>query len=163
MGRGWIDRAQAIAPTDHAASRRLNIAEREAGFGAKTDGDVGRAGVGCTTGKRRGAAAFAKATGPKAGMGEVDEGLEDKSAVEGELVADLTKGLGTVDPTSTHAFSGGSGFTVAGASLPQGAAIIEAGLDFNLNPNIDLGVAYDGQISSALQQHGVKANLSVKF
>ncbi len=71
--------------------------------------------------------------------------------------------LGTVDPTSTHAFAGGSTFAVAGASLPQGAAVIEAGLDLNLSPNVDLGVAYDGQISSALQQHGIKANLSVKF
>jgi outer membrane autotransporter protein len=71
--------------------------------------------------------------------------------------------LGTVDPSSTNAFSGGSSFAVAGASLSHGGAVIEAGLDFNLSPNVDLGVAYDGQISSALQQHGIKANLSVKF
>lgn len=71
--------------------------------------------------------------------------------------------LGTVAPTSTHAFSGGADFTVAGASLSQGAAVIEAGFDLNLSPNVDLGVAYDGQIGSAWQQHGVKANLSVKF
>jgi uncharacterized protein with beta-barrel porin domain len=71
--------------------------------------------------------------------------------------------IGLVNPTSTHSFSNGAAFAVAGSSLAQDAAIVQAGLDFNLSPNIDLGVAYDGQIGSGLQQHGVRANLSVKF
>ena len=68
-----------------------------------------------------------------------------------------------VDPTSTHAFRTGSAFTVAGTAAAQDAAVIEAGLDFNLSPNVDLGFSYDGQISSSLQQHGIKANFAVQF
>ncbi|MET0438303.1 MAG: autotransporter domain-containing protein [Devosia sp.] len=110
-----------------------------------------------------GGAAHASTTNVTIGLrAETSFALGDVQATARGMIG-WRNGLGTVDPTSTHAFSGGSAFTVAGASLPQGAAIIEAGLDFNLNPNVDLGVAYDGQISSALQQHGVKANLSVKF
>ncbi|MBO9590895.1 autotransporter domain-containing protein [Devosia sp.] len=118
----------------------------------------------------RGGAAALSGGASYAGGTQLTIGLRgETSFVLGEVQA-TAKGmigwrnaLGTVDPTSTHAFSGGSAFTVAGASLPQGAAVIEAGLDLNLSPNVDLGIAYDGQIGSALQQHGVKANLSVKF
>ena len=116
-----------------------------------------------------GAAALSGGTS-YAGSTQLTIGLRgETSFVLGEVQATAKgmigwrNGLGTIDPTSTHAFSGGSAFTVAGGSLPQGAAVIEAGLDLNLSPNVDLGIAYDGQIGSALQQHGVKANLSVKF
>ncbi|KKB80839.1 hypothetical protein VW35_01150 [Devosia soli] len=71
--------------------------------------------------------------------------------------------LGGVDPNSTHAFGTGSSFTVAGSSPASDAAVIEAGLDFNISPNVDLGFSYGGHLSPSLQQHGVKANLAVQF
>lgn len=110
-----------------------------------------------------GGASYASSTELTIGLrGETSFDLGDIQATAKGMIG-WRNGIGTVDPTSTHAFSNGSAFTVAGASLPQGAAVIEAGLDLKLSPNVDLGFAYDGQISSALQQHGVKANLSVKF
>lgn len=70
--------------------------------------------------------------------------------------------LGGVEPTSTHAFANGGDFTVGGSPMARDSAVIEAGLDFNLNPNVDLGVSYNGQFGSG-QHHGVTADLSVKF
>lgn len=70
--------------------------------------------------------------------------------------------LGTVDPTSTHAFSNGAAFTVSGSPVAHDTAIVEAGLDFNISPNVDLGIGYDGQFGAGMQ-HGIKTNLSVKF
>jgi autotransporter-associated beta strand protein len=71
--------------------------------------------------------------------------------------------LGGVEPTSTQAFANGADFTVSGSAMARDSAIIEAGLDINLNPNVDLGVSYNGQFGSGMQQHGVTADLSVKF
>jgi outer membrane autotransporter protein len=70
--------------------------------------------------------------------------------------------LGGVEPTSTHAFANGADFTVGGSPAARDSAIVEAGLDFKLNPNVDLGVSYNGQFGSG-QQHGITADLSVKF
>ncbi|MGB3339400.1 MAG: autotransporter domain-containing protein, partial [Devosia sp.] len=70
--------------------------------------------------------------------------------------------LGTVDPTSTHAFGNGTAFTVTGSPVARDTAIVEAGLDFNISPNVELGIGYDGQFGSGMQ-HGIKTNLSVKF
>lgn len=110
-----------------------------------------------------GSASYASSTHLTIGVrGETSFSIGEISATAKGMVG-WRQALGGIDPTSTHAFSGGSAFTVAGNSAAQSAAVIEAGLDFNLNPNIDLGVAYDGQIGSSLQQHGVRANLSVKF
>lgn len=110
-----------------------------------------------------GGASYAGSTELTIGLrGETSFALGDVQATARGMIG-WRNGIGMVDPTATHAFSNGAAFTVAGASLPQGAAVIEAGLDLNLSPNVDLGFAYDGQIGSALQQHGLKANLSVRF
>ena len=110
-----------------------------------------------------GGASYAGSTQLTIGLrGETSFALGEVQATAKGMIG-WRNAIGTVDPASTHAFSGGAAFSVAGASLPQGAAVVEAGLDLNLSPNVDLGIAYDGQISSTLQQHGVKANLSVKF
>jgi outer membrane autotransporter protein len=71
-------------------------------------------------------------------------------------------GMGGVLPTATHVFSTGDAFTVAGSAMARDAALVEAGLDLRLTPNANLGMTYNGQFGSG-QQHGIKANLSVKF
>ncbi|WP_274425236.1 autotransporter domain-containing protein [Chelativorans sp. YIM 93263] len=71
--------------------------------------------------------------------------------------------FGDTTPLSTHAFAGGDTFTVAGVPIAEDAAIIEAGLDFDITDNATLGVAYSGQIATDAQQHGFNAKLSVKF
>lgn len=71
--------------------------------------------------------------------------------------------FGDVAPTATHAFSGGSEFTVAGAPIARNAALIEAGLDFDLTAQSTVGLAYRGQISADVQEHGLTGMLAVRF
>ena len=70
---------------------------------------------------------------------------------------------GDINPESTHAFSAGNAFTVAGVPIAKDAALIEAGLDLNLTPAATLGVSYQGQFGSGVQQNGFSARLAVKF
>lgn len=71
--------------------------------------------------------------------------------------------FGDVTPKSSHAFSAGNAFTIAGAPIARNSAIIEAGLDLNLSPQIAFGLSYQSQIASDASDHGFKANLSVRF
>ncbi len=75
--------------------------------------------------------------------------------------------FGDITPTATQAFAGGSGgngaFTVAGVPVAKNSAVVEAGLDMNLTKAATVGVAYQGQFGSGVQQNGLKANLAVKF
>ena len=72
-------------------------------------------------------------------------------------------GYGDVTPAVSQAFSGSSAFTIAGAPIARDAAIIEAGLDFAITPQATLGIAYHGQVGSKASDHGVRADLNVKF
>src|SRR5690606_16306449 len=93
--------------------------------------------------------------------------------------AEDTLGLGTIDanlrgmigwrhafgdtPKSTHAFSAGDAFTIAGVPIGRDSAVIEAGLDLNLTPQATFGLSYTGQIASDAYDHGFTANLAVRF
>jgi fibronectin-binding autotransporter adhesin len=70
---------------------------------------------------------------------------------------------GDIIPTSTHAFSGGDAFTIAGVPIAKDSAAIEAGLDLNLIDTATLSVGYQGQFGSGVQQNGFNAKLKVKF
>ncbi|MBR2691971.1 MAG: autotransporter domain-containing protein, partial [Aquamicrobium sp.] len=70
---------------------------------------------------------------------------------------------GDVTPTISQAFTGSSAFTIAGAPIARDAAVIEAGLDFAIAPQATLGLSYHGQVGSKASDHGVRADLSVKF
>lgn len=72
-------------------------------------------------------------------------------------------GFGDVDPAVAHAFSGSNTFTISGAPISPDSAIIEAGLDFAIAPQATLGVSYHGQLGSETREHGVRADLSVRF
>jgi outer membrane autotransporter protein len=70
---------------------------------------------------------------------------------------------GDIIPASTHAFSGGGAFTIAGVPIAKDSAAIEAGLDLNLTDAATLSVAYQGQFGSGVQQNGFNAKLNMKF
>ncbi|WP_167518119.1 autotransporter domain-containing protein [Brucella pseudintermedia] len=71
--------------------------------------------------------------------------------------------FGDTTPESTHLFTAGGAFTIAGVPVARDSAVIEAGLDFNISPEATLGLSYTGQIASGAQDHGFKANLAVRF
>ena len=70
---------------------------------------------------------------------------------------------GDIDTSSTNSILGSSAFTVYGAPIAKDAALIEAGLNFNLSPSATLGLNYTGQIGSHAYQQGVNAVLRVRF
>lgn len=72
-------------------------------------------------------------------------------------------GFGDVTPTLSQALSGTRAFEVTGSPITRDAAVIEAGLDFAITPKATLGLSYQGQVGSGARDHGVRADLSVKF
>ncbi len=70
---------------------------------------------------------------------------------------------GDVTPDISQAFTGSSAFSIAGTPIARDAAVIEAGLDFAIAPQATLGVSYHGQVGSKASDHGVRADLNVKF
>ncbi|MDQ0589228.1 autotransporter-associated beta strand repeat-containing protein [Variovorax paradoxus] len=71
--------------------------------------------------------------------------------------------FGDTTPTSTHAFAGSIPFTLAGVPLVKNVAVVEAGVDMQLRPNLTLGASYSGQFGNGLKDHGFKASLNWKF
>ncbi|MDH6170029.1 outer membrane autotransporter protein [Variovorax boronicumulans] len=68
--------------------------------------------------------------------------------------------FGDTTPTSTHAFADSIPFTLAGVPLVKNVAVVEAGVDVELHPNLTLGASCSGQFGSGLQDHGFKASLN---
>jgi len=71
--------------------------------------------------------------------------------------------FGDTIPESTHAFSVGSGFTIAGAPIAKNTAAIEAGVELIATSDATFGLSYQGQIASSAQDHGFKANFAARF
>ncbi|WP_245486384.1 autotransporter domain-containing protein [Mesorhizobium sp. M7A.F.Ca.US.010.02.1.1] len=71
--------------------------------------------------------------------------------------------FGDVTPTSSFAFAGGDQFSIAGVPIARDAAVIEAGLDFNMSANATLGVSYSGQFGGGTVDQGAKVDLGIKF
>lgn len=71
--------------------------------------------------------------------------------------------FGDVSPTSLVAFAGGDSFVVYGTPIARDALLVEAGLDLAMSPKAGLSFSYFGQVASSARDHGVKANLAVKF
>ena len=71
--------------------------------------------------------------------------------------------FGDTTPYSSFAFPGGNAFAIAGAPIAEDAAVVEAGLDLNLNPDATLGISYTGQFGSGISDSGVVAKFSLKF
>lgn len=70
---------------------------------------------------------------------------------------------GDVTPIISQAFTGSNAFTIASTPIAKDAAIIKAGLDFAITPQAMLGVSYHGQVGSRARDHGVRADLRIKF
>jgi fibronectin-binding autotransporter adhesin len=71
---------------------------------------------------------------------------------------------GEVEPKALLAFRGAaSAFTIWGAPLDRDTLVAEAGIYWQVSPNISLGATYEGQIGSHLQDHAIKGNLTAKF
>lgn len=70
---------------------------------------------------------------------------------------------GDLTPESTHRFSAGRTFTIAGVPIARDSAVLEAGLDVQLTSISKLGLSYQGQLASGARDHGVKANLAIRF
>jgi outer membrane autotransporter protein len=72
--------------------------------------------------------------------------------------------FGTITPTANLAFqSAGIPFTIAGAPIARDAALVDAGLDLRVIPQMTLGVSYLGVLGNSVQDHSVKGNFNWKF
>jgi len=71
--------------------------------------------------------------------------------------------FGDVTPVSSMAFAGSDGFEVAGTPIARNAAVLGAGIDFDLAPKAKLGISYTGQLSNGASDHGIDAKLAVSF
>lgn len=71
--------------------------------------------------------------------------------------------FGDTTPQAVQAFAQGNAFTVLGTPIARDAALVEAGLDFELTPNASFGLSYNGQIAADASQHSFSAKLGVRF
>ena len=71
--------------------------------------------------------------------------------------------LGNTASLSELAFAGGAPFTVAGVPIARNAALVEGGLELALSPNARLEVSYSGALANELRDHGLRAQLKVRF
>lgn len=60
-------------------------------------------------------------------------------------------------------FAQGNGFTIRGNELGRDSAIIGLGSNFELQPNLNLRVGYQGEFSSQLMDNGVQVQLQWRF
>ncbi len=70
---------------------------------------------------------------------------------------------GDITPVSSNAFAGAGTFDVSGLPIARDTAWLEAGFDMDVAKNTTIGLVYQGQIASKVQDHGFKANLNVRF
>jgi outer membrane autotransporter protein len=60
-------------------------------------------------------------------------------------------------------FGGSLPFTIAGVPLAKNVAVLEAGVETQLRPNLALSASYSGQFGDGLSDHGFKVNLNWAF
>lgn len=120
--------------------------------------------------ERGGSSAALSGTGDDTGLGYTTLGL--RAATTTRLSGmDLTlrgglgwrHAFGDVDPKTTLAFAGSNPFAIAGLPIARDAALVEAGLDLGLGPNVSLGASYTAQLANDAQDHAFKANLAMRF
>lgn len=71
--------------------------------------------------------------------------------------------FGDTTPQAHHGFSAGQAFTVAGVPIAKDSAVVEAGVDLKFAPGATFGLSYAGQLAGSARDHGVKANLTIRF
>ena len=71
---------------------------------------------------------------------------------------------GDVTPSAVLGFAaGGSAFKIEGAPIARDAAVVEAGLSLGITETASVGLSYSGQLADDAEDHGVTANLTVRF
>ncbi|QRY64870.1 autotransporter-associated beta strand repeat-containing protein (plasmid) [Ensifer sp. PDNC004] len=71
--------------------------------------------------------------------------------------------MGDTMPHSTLGFAGSDLFTVGGTPVAKDSLLLEAGLGFDFTPAATLELSYTGQLSDSARDHGVKAELNLRF
>ncbi|WP_292058767.1 MULTISPECIES: autotransporter domain-containing protein [unclassified Martelella] len=71
--------------------------------------------------------------------------------------------FGDITPEMAMAIAGSTPFTIEGTPINENAAIVNAGLNFNLAENANLYVNYVGQFSDGGSENGVNAGLKIRF
>jgi len=71
--------------------------------------------------------------------------------------------FGDVAPDQTLSLVGSDAFTIAGVPVARDAAVIEAGLDLELTDHATLGISYNGQFGSGIQDHSFAARIGISF
>jgi subtilase-type serine protease len=57
----------------------------------------------------------------------------------------------------------GQSFVVSGVPLARDSALIDAGVDLRVRPNITIGLSYVGQLSGNVQDHAAKGKFTWAF
>ena len=70
---------------------------------------------------------------------------------------------GDVSPVAELAFDGGTPFDVEGMPIARNAAVVKTGIAVNIGSNISVGAAYTGQLGENARDHGIAADMVVKF
>ncbi|SDP68182.1 autotransporter domain-containing protein [Phyllobacterium sp. OV277] len=89
--------------------------------------------------------------------------LGDTTTMTAKAMVAWQHAMGDTTPEAKLAFAGGTPFSVEGLPIAKDALALEAGLDFNLSRNTSLGISYRGQIADHMNDHSIKADLSIKF
>ncbi|WP_050773814.1 autotransporter domain-containing protein [Pseudovibrio sp. JE062] len=71
--------------------------------------------------------------------------------------------FGGKEPFASHAFNGGSNFSVAGAPVARDALVLDVGAAVDLGEDAAIGLSYNGRFGSGLTDQGVRANLTLRF
>ena len=95
--------------------------------------------------------------------------------VRGEMPLDLGRNKATLSggigwrhafgdaPGASHAFAGGTAFTVAGVPVARDALVVDAGLSVDLSKNAKFGSSYTVQLSSGRVNHAATVGFNVRF
>jgi subtilase-type serine protease len=70
---------------------------------------------------------------------------------------------GDTTPVSRNAFAGSGAFDISGLPIARDAAWLEAGFDVDVARNTTIGLSYQGQLASKVQDHGFMANFNLRF
>ncbi|MEO2037824.1 MAG: autotransporter domain-containing protein, partial [Martelella sp.] len=71
--------------------------------------------------------------------------------------------FGDITPEMAMAIAGSAPFSIEGTPINENAAIVNAGLNFNLAENANLYVNYVGQFADGGSENGINAGLKIRF
>jgi outer membrane autotransporter protein len=95
-------------------------------------------------------------------------GADRKFAIGNGMLLTAKGGLGWrhaigTAPDDTHALAGGTSFSVVGTPIAGDTAVVDAGLNLDLNTDNTLDFSYDGQIGADSQTHALKGTWAGNF